>query len=63
MFFQVEDENVSEFEVWRGLANLYSGLSHWRDAEICLEKSRTLKPYSASTLHIEGTKDHIFLKK
>lgn len=60
MFFQVEDENVSEFEVWRGLANLYSGLSHWRDAEICLEKSRTLKPYSASTLHIEGTKDHIF---
>ncbi|CAL9082094.1 unnamed protein product [Musa acuminata var. zebrina] len=51
---EVEDENVSEFEVWRGLANLYSGLSHWRDAEICLEKSRTLKPYSASTLHIEG---------
>ncbi|KAJ8498863.1 hypothetical protein OPV22_009415 [Ensete ventricosum] len=51
---EVEDENVSEFEVWRGLANLYSGLSHWRDAEICLEKARTLKPYSASSLHIEG---------
>ncbi|RWW26482.1 hypothetical protein GW17_00009127 [Ensete ventricosum] len=59
---EVEDENVSEFEVWRGLANLYSGLSHWRDAEICLEKARTLKPYSASSLHIEGTKDHIFRK-
>ncbi|WOK95135.1 tetratricopeptide repeat protein 7A-like [Canna indica] len=51
---EVEDDNVSEFEVWQGLADLYSGLSHWRDAQICLEKARALKPYSASTLHTEG---------
>ncbi|XP_038974273.1 protein NPG1-like [Phoenix dactylifera] len=52
---QVEDDKVSEFEVWQGLANLYSSLSHWKDAEICLEKARALKPYSAAVLHTEGS--------
>lgn len=51
---QVEDDKVSEFEVWQGLANLYSSLSYWRDAEICLEKARGLRQYSAATLHIEA---------
>ncbi|TVU25659.1 hypothetical protein EJB05_28163 [Eragrostis curvula] len=49
-----EDGNVNEFEIWQGLANLYSSLSYWRDAEICLQKARALKSYSASTLHAEG---------
>ncbi|KAL6635334.1 hypothetical protein ACP70R_028005 [Stipagrostis hirtigluma subsp. patula] len=49
-----EDDSVSEFEIWQGLANLYSSLSYWRDAEICLQKARALKSYSASTLHAEG---------
>ncbi|KAL6848114.1 hypothetical protein ACP4OV_022242 [Aristida adscensionis] len=49
-----EDDRVSEFEIWQGLANLYSSLSYWRDAEICLQKARALKAYSASTLHAEG---------
>ncbi|TKW00550.1 hypothetical protein SEVIR_8G117800v4 [Setaria viridis] len=48
------DGSVSEFEIWQGLANLYSSLSYWRDAEICLQKARTLKSYSATTLHAEG---------
>ncbi|XP_043690319.1 protein NPG1-like isoform X2 [Telopea speciosissima] len=51
---QIEDDKVNEYEVWQGLANLYSSLSHWRDAEICLEKARALKQYSAATLHTEG---------
>ncbi|KAJ4981518.1 hypothetical protein NE237_032355 [Protea cynaroides] len=51
---QVLDNNVNEYEVWQGLANLYSSLSHWRDAEICLEKARALQQYSATTLHTEG---------
>eukprot|EP00262_Sarcandra_glabra_P018597 TRINITY_DN6739_c0_g3_i2.p1 TRINITY_DN6739_c0_g3~~TRINITY_DN6739_c0_g3_i2.p1 ORF type:complete len:701 (-),score=135.48 TRINITY_DN6739_c0_g3_i2:107-2209(-) len=51
---QGEDDKVSEFEVWQGLANLYSSLSHWRDAEICLDKARALKQYSAATLQTEG---------
>lgn len=50
---QIEND-LSEFEVWQGLANLYSRLSHWKDAELCLEKARKLKPYSASPLQTEG---------
>jgi hypothetical protein len=45
---------VSEFKVWQGLANLYSSLSYWRDTEICLQKAKALKTYSATTLHAEG---------
>lgn len=45
---------MSEFEVWQGLANLYSSLSYWRDAEICLQKAKALKTFSATTLHAEG---------
>ncbi|CAD5190858.1 protein NPG1-like [Musa acuminata AAA Group] len=52
---EVEDDDFNEFEVWQGLANLYSGLSHWRDAEICLEKAGALKPFSSSILHTEGS--------
>lgn len=51
---QVEDDKVNEYEVWHGLANLYSSLSHWKDAEICLGKARALIEFSAETLHTEG---------
>ncbi|KAG6511870.1 protein NPG1-like [Zingiber officinale] len=51
---ELEDGKVSEFEVWQGLANLYSSLSHWKDAEICLDKAREMKPFSASILHAQG---------
>lgn len=53
---QVDDDRVNEFEVWYGVANLYSSLSHWRDAEICLGKARELKEYSVELLHAEGVK-------
>ncbi|XVE86257.1 hypothetical protein DITRI_Ditri18aG0020900 [Diplodiscus trichospermus] len=51
---QVEDDKVNEFEVWLGLANLYSSLSHWKDVEICLRKAREMKQYSSELLHTEG---------
>ncbi|KAL2331000.1 hypothetical protein Fmac_018581 [Flemingia macrophylla] len=51
---QVEDYTINEIEVWHGLANLYASLSHWKDGEICLQKARELKAYSAETTHIEG---------
>lgn len=54
IFPQVEDDKVNEFEVWHGLANLYSSLSHWKDAEICLGKAREIKQYSSEALHTEG---------
>lgn len=52
-------DNASEFDVWHGLANLYSTLSHWKDAEICLGKARELKQYSAEALHIEGKSQNL----
>ncbi|KAL2465139.1 tetratricopeptide repeat (TPR)-containing protein [Abeliophyllum distichum] len=51
---QAEDDKINEYEVWHGLANLYSSLCHWKDAEICLAKARGLIEYSAETLHTEG---------
>ncbi|CAI8608844.1 unnamed protein product [Vicia faba] len=48
------DDQISEFDVWHGLANLYASLSHWKDAEICLQKARELKQYSAATTQIQG---------
>ncbi|KAL5981622.1 hypothetical protein ACLOJK_015685 [Asimina triloba] len=51
---QAEEDNAQEFEVWNGLASLYSSLKHWEDAEICLDKARALKEYSADMLHTEG---------
>lgn len=51
---QIEDDKVNELEVWHGLANLYANLSHWKDADICLEKASALKQYSAAILHTKG---------
>ncbi|XP_050272162.1 protein NPG1 isoform X1 [Quercus robur] len=51
---QAVDDKVNEFEIWHGLAKLYSSLSHWKDAEICLGKARELKQYSVEALHTEG---------
>ncbi|GMH10916.1 hypothetical protein Nepgr_012757 [Nepenthes gracilis] len=45
-------DKVSEFE--DGIANLYSSLAHWKEVEICLEKARVLKQYSAEALQTEG---------
>ncbi|WJX61534.1 Protein npg1, variant 2 [Trifolium repens] len=51
---KVEDDKVNEFDIWHGLANLYASLSHWKDAEICLQKARELKQYSAAILRTES---------
>ncbi|XP_058082197.1 protein NPG1-like [Magnolia sinica] len=51
---QAEEDDEWEFEVWHGLASLYSSLKHWQDAEICLEKAKALKQYSADMLYTEG---------
>ncbi|KAK2402006.1 protein NPGR2 [Trifolium repens] len=43
-----------EMEVWHDLANVYTALSQWRDAEVCLAKSQAIDPYSASRWHSTG---------
>ncbi|KAI4342656.1 hypothetical protein MLD38_027252 [Melastoma candidum] len=43
-----------EAETWNDLANVYTSLSQWRDAEICLSKSEAINPFSASRWHSTG---------
>ncbi|XP_058770777.1 protein NPGR2-like [Vicia villosa] len=43
-----------EMEVWHDLTNVYTTLSQWRDAEVCLAKSEAIDPYSASRWHSTG---------
>lgn len=43
-----------ELETWHDLAQLYISLSQWRDAEVCLSKSKAINPYSASRCHTTG---------
>ncbi|KAK9931216.1 hypothetical protein M0R45_018503 [Rubus argutus] len=43
-----------EMETWHDLANLYTNLSQWRDAEVCLSKSQAINPHSASRWHCTG---------
>ncbi|CAN1199837.1 Protein NPG1, partial [Linum perenne] len=56
---QAEDDKVNEYEVWHGLADLYSRLSQWKDAETCLEKARELKKYSPELLQTEDVCGHL----
>ncbi|RDY05787.1 Protein NPGR2, partial [Mucuna pruriens] len=43
-----------EMEIWHDLANVYTALSQWHDAEVCLAKSEAINPYSASRWHTKG---------
>ncbi|XP_057422980.1 protein NPGR2 [Lotus japonicus] len=43
-----------ELEIWHDLAHVYISLSQWHDAEVCLSKSKAIKPYSASRCHASG---------
>ncbi|XVF81026.1 hypothetical protein PTKIN_Ptkin15bG0123300 [Pterospermum kingtungense] len=43
-----------EQDIWHDLAYLYISLSQWRDAEICLSKSKAISSYSAVRSHATG---------
>ncbi|CAK9146159.1 unnamed protein product [Ilex paraguariensis] len=43
-----------EMETWHDLANVYTSLSQWRDAEVCLSKSKAINPHSSSRWHSTG---------
>ncbi|KAB1219304.1 Tetratricopeptide repeat protein 7A [Morella rubra] len=50
---QSRDKSL-EMETWHDLANVYTRLSKWEDAEVCLSKTKAINPNSASTLHSTG---------
>ncbi|KAF6156215.1 hypothetical protein GIB67_030218 [Kingdonia uniflora] len=43
-----------ELETWHDMANIYTSLSRWQDAELCLTKSKEIAQYSASRWHTRG---------
>ncbi|KAK6786843.1 hypothetical protein RDI58_015368 [Solanum bulbocastanum] len=43
-----------EMETWHDLANVYTNLSQWHDAEVCLIKSEAINPHSDSRCHSAG---------
>ncbi|XWS53776.1 hypothetical protein CRYUN_Cryun10bG0029400 [Craigia yunnanensis] len=43
-----------EMETWHDLANVYTSLSQWRDAEVCLSKSKAINPFSATRWYSTG---------
>ncbi|KAL9225170.1 hypothetical protein vseg_001121 [Gypsophila vaccaria] len=43
-----------EMQTWHDLADVYTSLSQWHDAELCLSKSEALCPHSASRCHSRG---------
>lgn len=49
-----EKDKILEMETWHDLANVYTSLSKWRDAEVCLSKSEALCPHSASRCYSRG---------
>ncbi|KAK9062582.1 hypothetical protein SSX86_019769 [Deinandra increscens subsp. villosa] len=49
-----DKERELEMETWHDLANVYTNLSQWRDAEVCLLKSKAINPHSATRWHATG---------
>ncbi|KAL1832393.1 hypothetical protein ACET3Z_002044 [Daucus carota] len=47
-------DKLLEMETWNDLANIYTSLSQWRDAEVCLSKSSSINPHSASRWYSLG---------
>lgn len=43
-----------EMDAWHDLAFVYISLLQWRDAEICLSKSKAIRQHSASRWHATG---------
>ncbi|GMH16461.1 hypothetical protein Nepgr_018302 [Nepenthes gracilis] len=43
-----------EKEAWQDLAKLYTKLESWADAEVCVEKAKSVEFYSPSCWHLAG---------
>ncbi|KAK8969418.1 hypothetical protein KSP40_PGU017935 [Platanthera guangdongensis] len=43
-----------EIGTWYDLANAYTSMSHWSDAEVCISKLKAISPFSALGWHAAG---------
>ncbi|KAL8172052.1 hypothetical protein V2J09_023856 [Rumex salicifolius] len=51
---KVLDIKHLEVEAWHGLANLYTKLEAWSDAEICVEKTKSIETFDPRSWHAKG---------
>lgn len=47
-------ERKLEMTVWQDLASIYTELRSWRDAELCLDKAKSIDIYSPRSWHTTG---------
>ncbi|KAA8528456.1 hypothetical protein F0562_035811 [Nyssa sinensis] len=52
---EVLTERRLEMEAWQDLAKIYTNLESWRDAEICVDKAKSIEFYSPRSWHTTGT--------
>ncbi|KAJ8433354.1 hypothetical protein Cgig2_020434 [Carnegiea gigantea] len=50
-----DQDRTLEMETWHDLINIYTSLSQWPDAEVCLSKTEVLSHHPASSCHSRGT--------
>ncbi|CBI19400.3 unnamed protein product, partial [Vitis vinifera] len=51
---EVSAERNLETQTWQDLANIYTKLGLWSDAEICLDKAKSIEFYSSRSWHKTG---------
>ncbi|KAJ4962269.1 hypothetical protein NE237_022208 [Protea cynaroides] len=51
---EVATETNLEMEAWQDLAELYTKLGSWHDAEICVDKAKSIGFYSPKSWHATG---------
>ncbi|KAA8537853.1 hypothetical protein F0562_027567 [Nyssa sinensis] len=51
---EVLAEKRLEMEAWEDLAEIYTNLESWPDAEICVDKAKSIKFYSPRSWHTTG---------
>lgn len=51
---QVTSQRRLEVEAWLDLAGLYTDLESWRDAEICINRAKTIQFFCPRNWHATG---------
>ncbi|XP_020575064.1 protein NPGR2 [Phalaenopsis equestris] len=60
LVFQTKSSKIAEVDrklemgAWYDLATVYTSMSNWRDAEVCISKLKAISPYSALGWHATG---------
>jgi hypothetical protein len=54
-------ERKLEMTAWQDLASIYTKLGSWPDAEICMDKAKSIEFYSPRSWHTTGSSSLLML--